>query len=171
MFFLDKHAVEIERKFIVSLPSLEFISTLPDYSKSEITQIYLCGSAGVTHRIRKRVYSDRCEYTETKKIRIDESSAFEDEREIDSESFYMLSQKIKEGTSPICKERYTFSVGAQLFELDVYPQWKRSAILEAELENRDTELSLPQFIKLIKEVTGNRAYSNAGMARSFPPEE
>jgi CYTH domain-containing protein len=42
--------------------------------------------------------------------------------------------------------------------------------METELEYRDEEVILPSFIKILREVTGDRSYSNAGMAESFPPE-
>lgn len=171
VFLMKKGAVEIERKFIVKKPSPELIGELPDYSRSEITQIYISSPPGVTHRVRKRVYPDRCEYTETQKIRIDDKSAIEDENEIDCERFNLLSKSIKEGTRPIVKERYTFRCGAQLFELDIYPEWKESCILEAEIPERSCEVQIPSFIKVVREVTGYREYSNAAMSISFPEEE
>ena len=83
----------------------------------------------------------------------------------------MLSETILEGTSPINKTRHTFSYLGQLFEIDIYPQWQHSAIMETELSSREAAVSFPAFIEIIREVTGDKAYSNAGMSRSFPPEE
>ena len=42
--------------------------------------------------------------------------------------------------------------------------------METELEGEDTAVQIPEFISMIKEVTGIRAYSNASMSRVFPTE-
>lgn len=163
-------SIEIERKYIISMPDFELLSSLGEYTRSEILQIYLESDANVTHRVRRRVFADHTVYTETKKIRIDKMSAIEDEGEISAEEFVLLSQKQKEGTRALNKTRHTFDFGGFCFEIDVYPEWKHSAIMEVELENKDVCFSIPPFIRVIEEVTGNKAYSNASMARSFPEE-
>ena len=162
--------VEIERKFIIEKPKFEIISRCECYSLSEIVQIYIESASGITHRIRKRTADGVSVYTETKKVRIDRMSAHEDEREISESEFLTLSENIKEGTRPINKKRYTLLYGGKLFEIDEYPEWEKSAILEIELASRDEAFDMPPFINVIEEVTGNRAYSNASMAKSFPVE-
>jgi len=42
--------------------------------------------------------------------------------------------------------------------------------METELPSEDTNTDIPPFIKIIKEVTGIKAYSNASMSRAFPNE-
>ena len=74
--------VEIERKYVIRLPRLELLREQEGYNVSEIRQTYLESPSGVTHRVRMRSYPDRVVYTETKKVRIDRISSFEDEREI-----------------------------------------------------------------------------------------
>lgn len=162
--------VEIERKYIIEKPDVDCLRALPGFSESEIVQIYVESAANVTHRVRSREADGKTVYTETKKQRIDKMSALEDEHEISREQFVSISAGIKEGTSPINKVRYTFIANEKLFEVDVYPQWKKTCILEIELSDREENVILPSFIKVIEEVTGNRAYSNASMARSFPKE-
>ena len=41
----------------------------------------------------------------------------------------------------------------------------------AELEATLSEIEMPDFIHVVREVTGIRAYSNAAMSRSFPGED
>ena len=98
-------------------------------------------------------------------------SATEIERELSPLEFDSLASEIKEGTTPIDKVRHTFVYENQLFEIDVYPQWKFTAIMETELENRETKVEIPSFINIIREVTGDKAYSNAAMSREFPKED
>ena len=162
--------IEIERKYIIMLPELALMKREPRFTESEITQIYLESGAGVTHRVRKRVYNDKVSYSETKKTRIDKMSVVEDERAISAKEYESLSSNIKKGTRPITKKRYTFSLGAVTAEIDVYPEWKKTCILETELKDREEKVSFPEFIKIVKEVTGRFEYSNASMARCFPEE-
>jgi CYTH domain-containing protein len=42
--------------------------------------------------------------------------------------------------------------------------------METELESREETVIYPDFIKILREVTGEKRYSNAGMAREFPEE-
>lgn len=50
------------------------------------------------------------------------------------------------------------------FELDIYPFWNDKAILEIELSSIDEQFSIPETIKIIKEVTDDDSYKNSGLA-------
>ena len=163
--------LEIERKYIIKMPNLAELELQNGYSKSDILQIYLPSSVGETHRIRRRDYGDRVVCTETRKIRIDKLSSTEIEGEIDLATFDKMASEPLAGTQPILKTRHTFLYLSQLFEIDVYPQWQNTAIMETELDSGDRVVEIPSFINIIREVTGNKAYSNAGMSRAFPTEE
>ena len=97
-------------------------------------------------------------------------SAFEDEREITESEYVAMLQEIAPGTVTLHKTRHTFPYFGRTVEIDIYPDWQRSCILEVELESEDEELILPDFINVIKEVTGDKGYSNAAMSRKFPEE-
>ncbi len=163
--------IETERKFIIRLPSPKALEAMPNYTRSEITQIYLDSPSGVTHRIRRRCFPDHTEYTETVKIKLSSMSAHEDERQIDEARYRELEVKLAEGAAPLHKVRHTFELGGHTYEIDVYPEWKDTCILEVELESEGEEISLPEVTALVREVTGDRRYSNASMARCFPAEE
>ena len=162
--------VEIERKYVIKMPDLSRIRKEDGYTESGIVQIYISSGEGVTHRVRKRSFGTSVVYTETKKTRIDSMSSHEEEREISEEEFSSLSRKIKEGTRPLIKTRYTFSRNGITFEIDVYPEWSKTAIMETELENREVSVEMPDFIEIVSEVTGERKYSNAFMSSVFPEE-
>ncbi len=160
---------ETERKFAIEMPSISTLCAEPGYTASEILQIYLKSADNTTRRIRRRAYSEAVEYTETKKIRVSPSSAMEDERIITEEEFLKLSAEILENTRPIIKARHSFKYGAHIIEIDIYPDWKNHAVMEIELAAEDEEIEIPDFIHIVAELTGNRAYSNAAMAHTFPP--
>lgn len=163
--------IEIERKYIIRKPRIEALRSMDGYYSSEILQIYLTSNLGVTHRIRAKSVDGKTVYTETKKIRIDEMSAYEDEKEICVSDFQRLSHNIMVGTRGISKIRHTFNYLNQKFEIDVYPEWKSTCIMETELQSRNAEVEFPDFVEIIEEVTGKKAYSNASMSKSFPQEK
>ena len=162
--------VEIERKYVVRMPDVASLSACDGYTVSEIEQTYLESDEGVTHRVRARRYGGATVYTETKKVRIDDMSSYEDERELSETEYLALLECRKQGTVTLKKTRHTFLFGAQTFEVDVYPEWTESAILETELESREAVISFPDFIEVIAEVTGQKCYSNAAMSHKFPEE-
>ena len=167
----SKTGIEIERKYIRALPAEDSYEGLCEYSRSEIVQVYLKSPLGITHRVRKRTAGGVSRYYETTKVRIDAISAEEREREISEKEFSALLELSDTSRRPIVKTRHAFIFGSQLFEIDVYPDWKKTCILETELESRDSSVDFPPFIRIIREVSGERAYSNAAMAKSFPKED
>ncbi|MCQ2414052.1 MAG: hypothetical protein MJ082_04590 [Clostridia bacterium] len=162
---------EIERKFLIRMPDVARLEKQPEFTCSEIEQIYLSATQGTTHRIRRRTKNGKTVCTETVKRRIDRVSCFEDEKEIDGQTYNELKTKIAEGTSPIVKRRITFRIGSQLYEVDIYPFWKNTAVLECELPSRDTEVAIPECLSLLREVTGDFRFSNAALASSPVPED
>jgi hypothetical protein len=90
------------------MPSVRELEGQDGYTVSEIRQTYLESEPGVTHRVRMRVYPDVTSYTETKKIRIDKISSYEEERRIDEAEYTALLGSIKRGTRTLTKTRHTF---------------------------------------------------------------
>ena len=165
-----KNNLEIERKYIIEKPSPERMMEEAGYTSSKIVQIYLTSPLGVTRRVRSREYASGTRYFETSKIRVDKMSSEELEREIDREEFNRLATEIAEDSRPIVKTRHTFDYLGQTFEIDVYPEWERTCVMETELPTRDTDVTFPDFIRVVAEVTGDKRYSNASMSRKFPEE-
>lgn len=166
-----KTEIETERKYIIVMPNISELEKFKDYREDEIEQIYLPSEKGRTHRIRARHTALGVVYTETEKIRISNSSSIEKEGEITEERFLALRSEMLAGTAVIKKTRHSFEYRNQVFEIDIYPEWERTAIMEAELPSEDASFEIPTEIRVVREVTGNRDYSNAGMARSFPKED
>ncbi len=160
---------EIERKYLIIRPTDEYLSSLP---RTEITQTYLKNaSEGVTERVRKRGLDGNFVYTHTIKKRIDFMSSMENEREISEEEYVSLLLRRDTELTPIHKVRALIEKDGFTFEIDVYPFWKKQAVMEVELPSEETEFILPETVTVLREVTGERAYSNARMARQIPIED
>ncbi len=161
---------ETERKFIIKIPPLHILLASDSYTESEITQIYL-DDPSVTHRVRRRIYKDGIEeYTENTKSRISAMSAIECENEISKEMFETLAEGIEKGARPLSKIRRTFAYDDKIFEIDEYPEWRSTCIMEVELESESEKILFPPFIEILCEVTGKREYSNHSMAHRMPSE-
>lgn len=157
--------LEIERKFLVSMPSKELLRAA---QVSHISQTYLRGEKGTTERVRKRVYPDRTEYTHTIKRRISDAVRQEDEREIDRSEYETLMLRADPDRRTVEKDRYCYLYRNQMFEIDVYPYWADKCLMELELESTEQEFFLPPEIDLIREVTNDRRYTNASLAKKLP---
>ncbi|MBR7117077.1 MAG: hypothetical protein IKC87_05155 [Clostridia bacterium] len=165
-----ERGIEIERKFVIEMPDLAVLVGMPEYTVSDIEQTYLLSLQGVTHRVRSRRYGTDVHYFETKKTRIDKMSVIEEEAEITEAEYKRLLLLIDPDTRTLRKTRHTFFYEGLTVEIDIYPEWSSTAILECELPSRERNISLPDFIKIVKEVTGEFGYSNAAMSHSFPEE-
>ena len=163
----DLDGIETERRFLIKMPPETRLGALGGDS---IVQTYIESEKGVSERVRARTHEGKTTYTHTKKRRISEVSSFEDERVIDGGEYAALADRRESGTSPIKKTRYVLPYRGLNFEIDVYPQWRKTAVMEVELPREDSGLELPPEIEVIREITGERMYSNHAMSRSFPDE-
>lgn len=163
-------AIEIERKYIIRMPDLEVVRAQAEHTESNILQMYLPHERGETHRIRRREYADKVVCTETRKVRLDIMSATETESSISETAFNILAKSPLEGHRPIEKVRHTFRLGEYTYEIDIYPKWKNTAILEVELPSREAVVEIPDFIEVIQDVTRDRKYKNFSMSKHFPLE-
>ena len=71
----------------------------------------------------------------------------------------------------IHKERYCLPEGGLVFEIDVYPFWRRLAVMEVELQREDQGFTVPRGLRVLREVSGDWRLKNAALAGHVPPEE
>lgn len=160
--------LEIERKFLIEMPDIKGLLSTWNAVKSDIIQTYLESENGEEVRIRQSGTDGNYVYYLTKKQNITGLSRVERERTISKDEYLKLLMTADTNLRPIRKERYCFVYKNQYFELDVYPFWKNRAILEIELTEENQDLQIPDFIKVINEVTENPEYKNHSLAREIP---
>ncbi len=155
--------IELEKKFLIEYPDF---TALAKYNpiKYEIEQIYLLSDIG-SHRIRKRVHFGMPTYFETLKIRINESKCHEFEDVITAEEYEQLKTTADPKKQPIYKDRYVFAFGGKVLEIDVFPFWDDKAFLEIELDSETDEYSIPEEIKVIRDVSDDPKYKNNYLAK------
>lgn len=160
--------LEIERKFLIKYPDTDSLSTLP-CSKSHIEQSYLTGKNG-RFRLRKRGENGSFIYIKTVKKKITETVREEVETRL-SENEYKTLLSENNVTGTISKDRYCLMYNGVYYEIDIFPFWKKQAYLEVELLNEADKIIIPEFIKVIKEVTFDARYKNSSLCRSVPKED
>ena len=161
--------LEIERKYLICMPERALLAALPS---SEIEQIYLLSPDGERARVRRRVYGDgRTVLTHTAKKRVSELSRVEMEEEIGEAEFERCLTSADPARSPLRKTRYLLEYKNQLFEIDCFPFWTDRALMEIELRSESQPIELPPAIKIVREVTFDKRYSNHAISREIPREE
>ena len=158
--------IETERKFLIEYPNTAELSSLPGVRVIRIMQIYLQSEGEDTdRRVRRSEEGERVVYTYTVKRRISSLSRTEDEREISASDYIRLLQSADGNFSPIVKTRICIPYREHLTEVDIYEGITDFAIAEIEMESEDDEVSLPPCLTLVREVTGEREYTNRALAR------
>ena len=164
---MNQNGYEIERKFLIRRPAAAWLEANCD--GSDIIQTYLKTEAtGHSDRVRRRAGKDGVVYTHTVKRRISDLRREEQEREISEEEYLTLLQRADPERRSIEKRRYVLAYEGKDFEIDVYPFWQDRAVMEIELADEAEAVKLPPEIEIIKEVTRDRHYTNAALAREIP---
>ncbi len=158
-------AFEIERKFLIEYPDVEI---LDKYPKSDIAQTYLKTDGGFTSRVRARTENGVTKYIFTEKKRVTDLKCIENEREITADEYEELLKLADPERKTVYKTRYCVPHNGRVVEVDIYPFWSDRAIAEVEMESEAEPVTLPDFIKVVRDVTAEGAYKNASIAKKIP---
>ncbi len=161
--------LEIERKFLIEQSEGLFSKCS---EKIDILQIYLTRpDPDIQRRIRSWSTKKDVKYFYTEKRFLSPAVREENEREISPDEFNELKKEADPKLRPIEKTRRILNYEGQRFEIDSYSFESFLATMELELSGEEQEIHLPPFVKVIKEVTGDKDYSNAALAlKGFPKE-
>lgn len=164
----SKLPLEIERKFLIEYPDLKELEKLSDGNFSDISQTYLVGEKGTSERVRARTKNGVTVYTHNTKIKLSAMKRIELEDEVSEEEYSELLKRADPKCRTIEKVRYCIPYGGFTFEIDVFPFWKDKAFMEVEMPSEDTAVELPDFVKIIREVTDDNRYTNHALAIELP---
>ena len=159
--------VETERKYLIDKSGLH--EAIKDFDKTtvDIIQTYLVEKEqGVERRIRQRGTNGNYTFYYTEKQKVSSISRTEKERKISESEYLRLMLEADTSLHQIRKKRTCFVYDGNYFELDEYPFWEDVEVLEIELTSEDKEVSIPENIKVIKEVTEDDRYKNRALAQN-----
>ena len=166
---MNQNGYEIERKYLIRRPAAAWLEE--NCEGSDIIQTYLKTEAtGYSDRVRRRAGKNGVVYTHTVKRRISDLRREEQEREISEGEYLALLRRADPERRSIEKRRYVLAYEGKEFEIDVYPFWQDRAVMEIELADEAEAVALPPEIEIIKEVTRDRRYTNAALAKAIPAD-
>lgn len=166
-FLGEPEPFEIERKFLIHYPNINKLEQNPYCNKVEIIQTYLNAPDGDEVRVRQRGANGNYVYIKTTKRKVSEVKRIEIEQRISQDEYLRLLMDADITMHPIRKTRYCLTWENQYFEIDVYPFSKEYAIVEIELTHEDDEIIFPDELCVICEVTDDKAFKNASLAKTL----
>lgn len=162
--------LEIERKFLIAYPDERLLKSVPGSSETEIFQTYLLCADG-SLRIRKRGANGVYQYTKTLKRDKTKLTREEYENVIDEGEYARLLKQADPRYNTLYKRRWRIPYAGFIYEVDIYPFWTKQAIMEVELPTENTQIPPLPFVRILREVSDDRRYSNRSMARfDFKPD-
>ena len=166
VFLGEPTPMEIERKYLIERPNLRLLEEKPNCERVDIIQTYLKADEDAEEvRIRQRGANGHYIYFKTRKKKVSDLKRVEEEERLSQEEYLALMVQADPAFRPIHKQRYCLSENGLYYEIDIYPEWQDKAIMEIELHSEEQEVIFPEGIEVIREVTGDAAYSNHELAR------
>ncbi|MDB4277996.1 hypothetical protein N9917_00035 [Deltaproteobacteria bacterium] len=166
---------EIERKWLVRQEQMDWPEDQPVESDSDILQTGLQRpdeADGSTERVRRRFFdTGKLELTHTVKHSTDHvAHRIESERTIDEKEYLILLRRKHPDMVQIHKHRRVFVYEGHRFELDSFIKPTLDCLLlECELPSLDTEVTLPPWLPVDREVTDEPGWTNTAIALQGGP--
>ena len=164
-FLGEPRPLETRRKYLIRYPDVVELEQRPNCQRVEILQAYLKSEIpGEMIRIRQRGRDGHYLYYKTRKRLID-GKRIEMEERLSKNEYLELLMQADPDYRPIRKQRYCLSENGLYYNIDIYPQWQDQALMEIELYGREEKVIFPEGIEVIREVTGEEAFTNPAIAR------
>lgn len=157
--------LEIERKYLIAYPDLVWLECHPALEKNAIIQTYLVSPEGEERRVRKCREGSTVTYYHTVKRKVTDVTREELETVISEDEYDTFLIQADPAKRPLQKTRYRLPYNDLYIEIDVYPFWDDQAIAEVELPREDVPVCFPPEIRVIREVTGEKAFKNSELAK------
>ena len=158
--------IETEKKFLIAYPDIEWLENNPYSHRIDIEVTFLTSAEGEERRLKKRGEGGHYKYYVTTRIPIDDTGKqIQTDNRISENEYARLLRSADPDKAPLKKTRYFLTYEEQYFEIDLYPFWNDRAILEIELSQDDQKISFPPELLVYREITGEKEYKSAALAR------
>ena len=164
-FLGEKEPYEIERKFLIRYPDMDWLKSIPGAGPVEIIQTFLTTVDETEVRIRQHYEKGDYYCTQMIKRQISDGKWVEVEKPITENEYLQLMMQADPTRHPIHKDRYSLEYQNQYFQIDIYPEWDDKALVEIELQHYE-EIHFPPQIEVIREVTEEKEYTNSELAKN-----
>ena len=163
----DEKPVEKFYKYLVEIDeeTLNNIKNEANYSSSHIEQYYLTSANGIERRIRKRERNGNELYSYSEANYISNNERIKTDKVLSSREYYDLYSQINKDLKAIDKLRHSFIANELFYKLDIFNFDQSKAILSVQA-SEESDIKLPSYIKVIKDVTNDMNYKNYYLAQS-----
>ena len=163
----DEKPVEKFYKYLVEVNEdvLNKIKAEQNYSNVHIEQYYLTSTNGVERRIRKRVRNGNELYSYSEAKILSTNERIKSDKILSSRQYFDYIYEIDRNLKPINKERYSFINNDLFYKLDVFDFDTTKGMLSVQVAENDC-VELPDYFKVIKDVTNDVNYKNYYLAQS-----
>jgi CYTH domain-containing protein/predicted ATPase len=155
-----------ERKFLVRQSPPPEAMPVP-CEVIDVEQTYLATPDGSEARVRRRGQHGVYTFTHTSKRPVSAGERIEVERPISAREYEAHLAQADPTRQPVRKTRCVFLYANHYFELDRFLSPHAGLqLLELEVDDLAQSVSLPPFVEVEREVTGEPAFTNHALARS-----
>ena len=163
----DEKPVEKFLKYLVEVDDniIDKIKTEQNYSNMHIEQYYLTSPKGIERRIRKRVRNGNELYSYSEAKYLSTNERIKSDKVLSSRQYFDYSSEIDPNLNAINKERYSFIKDDLFFKLDVFDFDKSKGLLSVQVGEGQT-VNIPDYIKVIQDVSNNEHFKNYHLAQS-----
>lgn len=162
----ETNSLEIERKYLIKYPDINYLEQYSFCNKVDISQSYLTLFNNEKIRVRKRGLNNNYIYIKTIKKKINDVTRIEIENRLtEHEYLSYINESIE--TYTLSKTRYCLLYENQYFEIDVFPFFNDQALMEIELNDENQKIEFPNFIDIIREVTYDKKYTNLSLSKKY----
>ena len=171
-FLGEPRPLETKRKYLIAYPDVHALEQRQNCRRVEILQTYLKSDIpGEMIRIRQRGRDGNYLYYKTRKRMVEGMKRIEMEERLTKNEYLDLLMQADPDYRPIRKQRFCLSENGLYYNIDLFPQWNDQALMEIELYDKDEQVRFPEGIRVIREVTGEAAFSNPSIARIRKAED
>lgn len=160
--------VERFNKYLIEVNDdvLERISQEANYSTSHIIQHYLKSENGYERRIRSREKEDGTMYTYSEANYLSTNERIKRDKVLSEREYKDYFHQVDPDLNVIDKMRYSFINNDLFFKLDVFDFDKTKGVLSVDHPIDERKVEIPDYITVIKDVTGDLNYKNYFLAKS-----
>ena len=164
----DEKPVESFKKYLVEVDDeiLEKIKSETSYSTSHIVQHYLTSPNGIERRIRKRERNGSLLYSFSEANYLSTNERIKVDRVLSERQYYDYGAEVDQSLNVIDKQRYSFFKNNNFCKLDVFDFDSTKGLLSVQIPDDRKEIVLPEYIKVIKDVSDDVNYKNYNLAKS-----
>ncbi|MDO4197582.1 MAG: AAA family ATPase [Erysipelotrichaceae bacterium] len=166
--FLGEENTEIYNKYLIEVNDevIKEMSRKQNFVHSHIIQHYLDSKVNTERRIRQRERNGSIMYTYSEARYLSTNERIKVDRVLSERQYFDYMGEVDDKLNVIDKQRYSFIENSHFYKLDVFNFDTSKGILSVQIPLNETDIELPDFVKIIKDVSDDQNYKNYYLAKS-----